>query len=492
MTGSITLLGRPWQLAFVGLAFAAMALVVSSTDLVPAVAAACAVVGGALILKRPELGALSILVAVAVVPRGTLFEWGLPLAGGNAKVTDLLLAATLASWLAGRVLRPDRYRLPSTTTVVLLLGVLALALIGLATAHGRGSPLKLGLLELRPLLSYLLVFPLVSGIRSARDFRLGLGAVLLAAATSAVVTIVRYVQGAGDLATFSDGAFRITDTVFLYQLLGLIWCAVGLAYSSSARIRRVLLVLMVLQLAGLFVTFQRGAWIAAIIAAPVVYLLLPRRRRRRLVSWSLPVVVIAAVGIVAVNSLSEKGVSDPLAAGLRRLSSLGSYQRDVSSRYRVAEWTRAAEEIQAQPIGGIGLGSSITFVNPMYSPEYDTNGFTFSTYYIHNSYVWFALKLGVIGALLFFALIVRAFVMALRSYRTPRGPTLHAIAVGVLASLVALGVLAASGPHFNDDNATPAVAALIALAEVTRLGFQATRKGNPGAATRMRPSVARG
>ena len=51
---------------------------------------------------RPDLGALSIIVLVAVVPRNELFAYGLPAFGGGLKITDVVLAATMAGWLVGR------------------------------------------------------------------------------------------------------------------------------------------------------------------------------------------------------------------------------------------------------------------------------------------------------------------------------------------------------------------------------------------------------
>ena len=42
----------------------------------------------------------------------------------------------------------------------------------------------------------------------------------------------------------------------------------------------------------------------------------------------------------------------------------------------------------------------------MYSPTTHMNGGMTTTWYIDNSYVWFALKLGLVGALVFVALLL--------------------------------------------------------------------------------------
>ena len=168
-----------------------------------------------IILRRPEFGALLIIVLVSIVPRSVLFDRGLPFGGGNLKVTDVLLVLTLGSWLAGRATRPMRFALPSRSVTALLVGTVGFALIGVVTAHVRASSFKLSLLEMRPLLSYLLVFPLVSGASSWRRFERGLVLVFAAAAASACVAIAEYVNGVGEAATFTGGALRIQSTVYL-------------------------------------------------------------------------------------------------------------------------------------------------------------------------------------------------------------------------------------------------------------------------------------
>jgi O-antigen ligase len=421
-----------------------------------------------LIARRPELGALLVIVLVSVVPRSVLFDRGLPLGGGNLKVTDLLLVLTLGSWLAGRATRPARFPLPSRAVTALLLGLIAFAVVGVATAHAMGSSLKLSLLELRPLLSYLLVFPLVSGALSWRTFEKGLAVVLGAAGLSACVAIVLYVNGNGGAATFTGGALRVQSSVYLMPLIALVWVPVVIAYARTARIRAAALALAVLALGGVYFTFARGAWVALVLTSPMVLVLLPPHRRRRALRWLLTILAVAVCAVFAFNAASAHRVANPLTAGLKRFQSVGAFRSDESSRYRFAEWSEAGRQIERHPLTGIGLGNSITFTNPMYSTEYNTYGYTFSTYYIHNSYIWLALKLGLLGALVFVSLLARVCWLAYRGYREAIDPRARMVLLASLGSLFAILVLSATGPHLTVDNATPVVAGLIAAVEIAR------------------------
>ena len=453
--------------ALLALAVATSFALTTTSPLLVSGALATLLVAG-LIVRRPELGALLIIVLVSIVPRSVLFDRGLPFGGGNLKVTDVLFALTLGSWLAGRATNPERFPLPSRSISTLLLAMVGFGIVGVATAHEMGSSIKLGLLELRPLLSYLLVFPLVSGVHSWRRFERGLTVVFIAAAVSACVAIAEYVNGSGGAATFTGGALRIQASVYLAPLIALVWAPVVIAYAHSARIRIAALALAVLALAGVYFTFSRGASVALIAVLPIVIVLLPPRRRRRSLRWLAAMLAVAVCGILAFNAVSAHGVSNPLAAGLKRFQSVGALQGDVSSRYRFAEWSEAARQIEHHPLTGIGLGNSITFTNPMFSPDFNVYGYTYSTFYIHNSYIWFALKLGLVAALVFVSLLARTCWLAYRSYRGTSDTRVRMIQLATLGSLLTIIVLSLTGPHLTVDNATPVVAGLIACVEIAR------------------------
>jgi O-antigen ligase len=390
----------------------------------------------------------------------------------------VLLAATIGCWLAARSVDPVRYPLPSRATTFLILGFLLLAIASIFTAKAMGTPRKLSLLELRPLLAYLLVFPLVSGARDWRRLRAGVLLLLGAGVVSAGISIVEYGLGFGSTATFSGGALRVEPATFLLPLIVSVWAITYLAYAPTRRLRSATLCVAAVAICGLFFTFSRGAWLALIAGGFTVLALLRPRRRGRALGRVVLMVALAASSVALFNSISARQVPDPFLAGFDRLSSIGQYQTDVSSRYRVVEWSTAIGEIQRHPLTGIGLGTSITFMNPMFSSQSDTYGFAFSTYYIHNSYLWFALKLGIVGAGLFFALIARACWMALVGYRRARDSREEIVLLACLGSLVAVLVLSIAGPHLNVDSATPVVAALIAGIEVARrLGARNIGKG---------------
>ena len=183
----------------------------------------------------------------------------------------------------------------------------------------------------------------------------------------------------------------------------------GAAYARDRRVRLAVATLAAIALGGVYFTFARGAWLALLCRSTLIFVLLPSRRRQIAIRWLVLLLAVAAAGVFAFNSFSSHRVSDPLTAGLKRIESVGSYRNDVSSRYRFAEWSEAVHEIKRHPLFGIGLGNSISFTNPMFSPTNNHYGYAFSTFYIHNSYIWVMLKLGLVAALVFSRLSGESF-----------------------------------------------------------------------------------
>ena len=414
------------------------------------------------ILQRPELGALLILVLAVIVPRSVLFERGIPLAGGNIKVTDLLLGLTLGSWLAGAIATRRQLRLPRLSVTLALFGFLAAALIGVITAYFMGTSPKFAMLELRPLLMYLLILPLVEWAQNTQRLEHGLSVVLVALAGASAIAVGRYIAGHGTAAIYAGTATRVIGWSS-FSLLGLIWALLLLAFTRSPRTIAPLAGLAVLSLAGVFVSFQRATWLATVVIVALAVALMRFGRRRRFIAWTVSLACAGLVVIFALNAVTAHGPGSPFRDAAARLESVGAYRSDVSSGRRLNEWRAAQQQIEQHPLLGIGLGSTITFHDPEFSPQSNAYGFTTTQFYIHNSYIWLALKLGLIGLGLFLLLMIVVARDGMVAYRFTRDPRLRPLVLGGLLTIAILAITSLAGPQFNDDNAAPVAAAAFAL-----------------------------
>ena len=356
--------------------------------------------------------------------------------------------------------------MPSRATCALLAGLLVAGAVGVWTARAYGTSTKMSLFELRPLLSYLLIFPIVASTRTIDRLRRGAMIVVAAGAIAAVETVWQYVHGEGNPALFASGAIRVQDTVEEYQIAGIIVGLVLLGVMRHGRGRFGVGALVTINSVGLAFTFQRGAWLAVLAGAPAALLAVSPQIRRLVARWVVAIVVSALLGLIFLNGLSSHRVGNPVSAA-ESLLSLQKVSTDPSNQYRVAEWTAAVTEARRHPVLGIGLGSSVCFQSPVFNSVYQSTGVGFCQYYIHNSYVWFWLKLGILGlaAMLLLAVVTLRHGWQAARCGSSQGRILGAAAFG---AFVAILVNSVGGPHLNTDAATPAAAAMIGAIEFLR------------------------
>jgi O-antigen ligase len=256
---------------------------------------------------------------------------------------------------------------------------------------------------------------------------------------------------------------RVLGDAFLLPTLGLVFLlARWLVGARPVVLRRGAVVpLAVLMAAALLVTFQRGAWLALLGGLAVVVILAGRgRRRRRLAGGVLAVIaLVSALALVGAAGGSQHGI---VHAATDRFASI-SDEQNVSNKHRLVEWQTAIQGIERHPAWGIGVGSTITFWSPLYSDVTKRMGGTYVTYYLHNSYIWTALKLGVAGLLALLGLIATGVVTAVRTLARSSDVTVRGLLVGAVGAIACFLVLAMTGPHLTIDRSACFLAAVLGL-----------------------------
>ena len=439
-----------------------------------ALAGGAAVVLGA--LASVEVGVAALIAAVALFQRDQLFAFSIPFMGGGLKPTDILLAVTLAGWAArsaaraatrtaAETLSPHtgrRLAPPPHPVTWMLLGFVAWAALSAAAGIMAGNGFKESLLELRPLLQYLLFVPVVASLGS-RSIRRIIIVMLAAAAVSSLNAIAQYLGGGGNEALFTGGGMRITAVPYAYMLFAFIIAV--LLRAGGSRHRLLLYGVAVLALGGLAVTLFRAAFLGLAAALAFATWAAAPAMRRRLLRQAFLLLLALPIGAGAVG-IGAAGSPELVPALLSRMASVSAYERDISAQHRLSEWSAAARTIAANPVTGGGLGARVEFYSPMYDEQQNRMGYWSSDIYIHNSYLWVLAKLGLIGFILFGATLAFSLRTALRAIRAaPPGPN-TAILVALTACIIATLVAAMFGPLLNTDNTTPFVAFAIAAIHV--------------------------
>ena len=323
------------------------------------------------VAHRPEVGALLFVCAATAVPHHVLFDRGVPAFGGALKVTDMLLLATLASWLAHAALVRGtvRYLYRATTFLVVFGIAIAILTSGLRTGMERLliSPSSSSAAALVPTdLSDCQRRPLF------REAELGVTLYLVAASVACLITVWRYAHGEGSAASYTSGAIRVIDSVLLISaMLAGIWAVVLVPTTRKPLTVALLSALVILSLAALFFTFQRTAWVAFLAGARPT----PPPYCARSAS---PTCGKSASGARRSDGRCARGKCRHEAEIGSRSTALCPDTANVgrglqqgrlrSLPHRRVESSRRSD--RAPPSDpGIGLGNTITFWSPMYSPS---------------------------------------------------------------------------------------------------------------------------
>lgn len=410
----------------------------------------------AISFSRPEIPAIAVVALTLLIPRDVLLGPGIAVGEGALKITDILIGLAVVGWLVRRGIDRAARTMPPLSISTGVTAILGIAVLTGLYAFGLQPP-RDALNELRPLLAYLLIFPLVACVRTPVQRRQAMIAILGASLAASVWIIALYAAGEGSAATYADGAIRVTEVPFVAPMVGSIWSLV-LATRLQSRARLLALLAAVVSLSALFFTLQRGAWLAFLVALGALAMALRPIDRKRLGAAMVGVALIAAVAIATVNAVSPSAVDNPFQSGLQRFQPIGQGGQDVSALHREAEFAAAADVIRERPLTGIGLGGTIQFYSPLFNEATGQVGIAVTTSYIHSSYTWMTLKTGLLGLLALLALMIAAVGHGIRTLRRARlRADIETGGLGSVMSLLAMVAVSATGPHLTGELSTPYV-----------------------------------
>ncbi|MCB0001044.1 MAG: O-antigen ligase family protein [Anaerolineae bacterium] len=438
----------PAPLFLVGLLLVSVVMVTflpvaASVVLLAAVAIALAV------LIRPWIGIVALAIAIPWAS-----AWPLSIGGAALDGSDLLLALTLAAWLAHGVVRHSIVvpRLPLLVPLVLFAAIQAVALLG-AASYREGLPELLKWIQVLAL--YLVV---VAALPAERAGWLVAG-LLLAAISQAAFGLYQFATQSGPdefvlMGRFlrAYGTFRQPNPFAGY--LGLaaplaaslaIWAWTASRASRRPQSRLIIdvaprrwqqaalpLAALIICL-GVLVSWSRGAWLG--LAAALVVVLLAHARR------AAPVLILAAVAVAAVVVVF--GLADLLPPSITaRIGDLGSYlgivdvtraevtDASFSVVERLAHWQAAINMWTDHPWLGVGPGNYAVAYEAYRLPRWqDALG------HAHNVYLNVAGESGLLGLLSYLVLWFASIWQALRGTASNKR-FVAAVGAGVLGSLV--------------------------------------------------------
>lgn len=368
----------------------------------------------------------------------------IPLGFFKLKPYELIFVWTSFAFLMRAVFAPGTVKLEKPIFIMPMIFIFVCVVIGVIHSRYFQGNNELVIAEARGFLG-LLVLPIVQWIVRDKQGVDRLSAWISASAVVlSVYVILQAVAGAHildgrveslDQGRNSDVTRSVIDGVYIQ---GFALYHMTLSLKSGRRIRLWLVPLILIVLLGLLATFTRGAWAAAAMGGLVAAFLAARWRG---------VFIAAAMGAIMVaGAVSAAYVLKPRVAeaAVERALGIGKELREGGSYgWRRIENEEAFRNIREHPLLGVGIGGMYKKV-----ASSGATNFELEYYFIHNSYLFFPLKMGIfatLGPILIAAVLLLGLA---RIYRSTGGyvGTTAAVCAGT-ATMIFIG--AVEGPHLK-------------------------------------------
>jgi O-Antigen ligase len=447
-------------------AFAAAALAFGALVAIqPGFAVAALALGGAVALAwfAPVANFTLLVFLIAIVPYGLQNQYSL--GGGHDSPGLLASDLVLTLGLARAAVSLVQLRLDRRTRLVCLALIAFIGIGAFQMLHGvfEGRALSAVGAEYRVFVvlggSALIAVPLL--LQPETRWRLLQGMAVLGLALGAWAIIQWTVdiplgeeQDVGireGISQTTSGRGQLQGGLFSFPVATIMAAAALLSGTIRSRAGTgVAMTILVLNLVGLVLTYERTFWVTTALGLLLVAATMSPRARIRALFWG-PLALVLFFAVISTIA------PDTLGAARERLLSLGRYESDNSLRFRLTESKRVIEQIEASPIYGSGLAASVYWGRPWEGVLPTERTFA------HNAYLWLAWKLGLVGAVLLVGAIL--FVLIGRAPPTA-SPLFASLRTGAKASLLALALTSVTFPAFTQLSAAAGVGLLIAFSVV--------------------------
>jgi len=206
-------------------------------------------------------------------------------------------------------------------------------------------------------------------------------------------------------------------------LVMIIPLTIALIFFTTSKIKRwAVIILALLQIVVLYFTYTRGAWIAFIGATIFAVILVLIKQKKRKLLYSLIVLLVVSGGLFIGTGLFKTVVD---------------YQTG-SGALRVLWAEQATQAIKEKPLTGYGLEMQedvlIRYYNPLQGVYSSYNVFADR---VHNEFMDQALTAGLIGLLVYLAVLIYTFYQAIRYFLLKRNNKESIIILALITGMFA-------------------------------------------------------
>jgi len=431
----------------------------------------------ACLYRWPELGMVLLVFLVSdLLFMASLVDIRLPIGGLELRdlmfltMVGILIVKTAASdfkikaWVGSGPARP-------------LLLFFCVGVLATIVATYRSVELLRVLQEVRTLAYYSVFFIILCLVRSERGAMFVLHALLGIATLTASTYLLQYFVGV-DMIFVGGSVARQPGTSGLVRVQGHAWSLVNIGFIVGTvqllfepKLGRRLGYLLAAVGCGVavLVSFTRTLWVADLCVGLLCLVLLLKRVRVRTLLYAC-IVVAALIGGIWVLSVARGGEGTSLVAGLLTRAEVflsGDITQSKTIMPRLTEMKLAWDRIKQSPFLGLGWGSKYyDYPDEVWPISWDDPNALGLPRYIHNTYVWIALKAG-LPALALFLWVCYLFVKdCWRAYQGSTGTRWSSWHLSVMLAFLAMMIVNLVSPTFMTPAGATYAATLMGLGRV--------------------------
>ncbi|WP_210440870.1 O-antigen ligase family protein [Nocardioides xinjiangensis] len=388
------------------------------------------VVCAGIIIGAIALARFAVFVLLMLLIRASIDAFQLSPGAGSRLLTPstivgVFFIAAAALWLV--VAYRQRGGLPGSR---LRTALVALVCVSLVSVPGAVNP-QMSLTSVMRLLAIVLMFAVLEQLMvDPRMMRRALVVVFCSAIFPIAYTVAGHVTGNPPVEVKGDvtrlvGTFAQSNAFGAYLML-LIIMGVAVFSHTPGRIRAGLSLLLAACAVCLVLTYTLAALLGVLFGLIVVGI----RQSRRLLLW---VGTVLGLAVMIVPTLSDRLGA---VAASSTYAAQGSAHAGNSLAWRLSYWSEIAHLADRNPATGVGYGMTSHLTQEGKQP--------------HNDYLRAYVETGVLGLLVYLAVIVLLIRLGLGAVRkAPPGTLDRAIAVGYLGCAVALALTSVASNKIN-------------------------------------------
>ncbi|UCF71517.1 MAG: O-antigen ligase family protein [candidate division WOR-3 bacterium] len=405
-----------------------------------------------LMFHNPLYGLLFIVVTMIVTNHYFPFAAVLVFRERMLLMVILLLFLVTSGAAGSSILKGGDFSRP---LLIFLAILFTSAIYGLA----RGNSQFIVAQEFEMYVYLLAYFMIVSLVNTPEDAKLVVSTIIIATVTMAFIAVVIffymlqfkqiffykgslghvvYVKNAMIPRVISNAEMFLPVTVNLIVSL--------LLFVRSTRATRYLLTsALIVLLFAVFISLTRGMWLSTLISTTILigYYLYLRGRRAFLNLARVSFIAVIILIILAYTLASQPIWQRIVDLGAIRATSIFQGTLDISLFNRYQEILQVMKSVRSHPLFGIGLGAIISWRDMLFP------WITHAVFYIHNSYFWMLLKMGIIGISAFTVILYFVFRKAITLLRTLESSYQRAIIAGLSTGLVSVLIFSITSPFIN-------------------------------------------